>query len=106
VITGLTTAARSVLAAAVLAVPNPGTGSDLPGTVGTGGELILGWIARASLFCAVGALIVIGISMYFSWRHNEEFSFLGKLGKWGVACLLIASASAIVTALTSIEAAA
>jgi hypothetical protein len=83
-------------------VPNPGTGEDLPGGVGPGFELILGWIARAALFVAVGALIVIAISMFVSWQRQEEFSFLGKLGKWGIACLLIASASAIVTALTTV----
>lgn len=100
-ITSLKVFAGSVLAA----VPDPGTGGDLPGTVGTGGELILGWIARAALFCAVGALIVIAISMFFAWRHNEEFSFLGKLGKWAIALLFITSAAAIVTALTSVQAA-
>lgn len=95
----------NVLTGPVLAVPDPGTGTDLPGTLGAGGELILGWIARGALFCAVAAIIIIGISMFFAYRHNEEFSFLGKLGKWGIACLIIASASAIVTALTSVEAA-
>lgn len=83
-------------------VPNPGTGDDLPGNVGAGGDLILGWIARGALFVAVGALIVIAISMFVSWHRQEEFSFLGKLGKWGIACLLIGSASAVVTALTSV----
>jgi hypothetical protein len=82
----------------LLDVPNPGHGSPPPGFDKF--VTILKWLTAVSLgFCVLG-FIVCAASIAVSHRSGGGGDAGGRVGSVMLACILIGSASAIVTALT------
>jgi hypothetical protein len=94
---------RDVLAAALHAAqlaggaPNPGTGTLPPGT---GGLLtILRWAAGVVSVVCVGGILFVAGRMALQHQRGEAGQHMSGLGWVLAACILVASASALVGAL-------
>lgn len=79
-------------------VPDPGGGEMPPGVIGERVLLILKWVAAGATACCVGGVLYIAGKMAIAHRRGDEIE-LASLGRVLFACLLISSATAIVTAL-------
>jgi hypothetical protein len=81
------------------AVPNPGRGEAPPGFDKF--TTILKWAAAISLGCCVLGFLVCAGTIALQHRHGGGVGDHGsRVGAVMAACILIGSASAIVTALT------
>ena len=81
-------------------VPSQPTPQAPPGIDGFATQ-VLGWIAWATGFCAVGSLMYVGIMMMVGRRNRSQMAADGLAGlPWIIAGLIVASpASAIASAI-------
>ncbi|MEV0005860.1 hypothetical protein AB0H28_26745 [Micromonospora sp. NPDC050980] len=79
-------------------VPNPGSGEAPPGVIGNRVLTILKWIAYLAVAACVGGLLYTAGKMALAHRRGDDTN-VSQLGWVFAACLLIGSASAVVSAL-------
>ncbi|GIJ28279.1 hypothetical protein Vqi01_34410 [Micromonospora qiuiae] len=84
-------------AVAAAPVPNPGSGEPPP-ELGEKVLRILRWVAYLAVTACVGGLLFTAAKMALSHRRGDDTN-VSQLGWVFAACLLIGSASAIVSAL-------
>lgn len=82
----------------VAQVPNPGHGTPPPGFDKF--VTVLRWVTAISLGCCVLGFIICAATVAISHRSGGGGDVGGRVGSVMVACILIGSASALVTALT------
>ncbi|MFF0182598.1 hypothetical protein ACFYPF_26265 [Micromonospora sp. NPDC005223] len=87
---------QSVVAAAP--VPDPGSGEAPPGVIGDKVLTILKWIANLAIAACVGGVLYTAGKMALAHRRGDDTN-VSQLGWVFAACLLIGSASAVVSAL-------
>ena len=80
----------------IAAVPNPGQGSQPPGTEGF--QTILKWAAWVGLAICVLGVIVAGGAMAISSRRGEGGEHMSRLGWVLGGCIVIGAASGLVGA--------
>ena len=78
-------------------VPDPG-GGEAPPKVGTKILTLLRWIAYLATAACVGGVLYTAAKMALSHRRGDDTN-LSQLGWVFAACILIGSASAVVSAL-------
>jgi hypothetical protein len=81
----------------VIAVINPGQGQAPPGSGGV--TTIVGWAAWVAVAVCVVGVLIAGISMAIEHRRGGGGESVAKLGWVMGACVVIGSASGLVTAL-------
>lgn len=93
----LITTIPDVISSLPHAVPDPGRGEAPPGSAGL--VTILRWVFYiASAMCVLGVLVAGGM-MAISVRHGSGGEHVSRLG-WALGgCIIIGSASALVSAL-------
>lgn len=87
---------HATLTSIIAAVPNPGQGSQPPGTEGF--QTILKWAAWVGLAVCVLGVIIAGGSMAVSSRRGEGGEHMSKLGWVLGGCIIIGAASGLVGA--------
>lgn len=85
------------LNAIIAAVPNPGQGTQPPGSDGI--VKILGWAAWIAVAVCVIGVLVAGSKMTIEHRRGGGGESVASLGWVAGGCIVIGSASAIVGAL-------
>jgi len=76
-------------------VPNPTPG--LPGGLDAKLTTLLGMFMAIVIVACVGGVFLAAWKLAVAYRHGEFGEAAGKLGAVGGACILVGSASAIVT---------
>ncbi|MGC4808648.1 hypothetical protein [Micromonospora sp. DT233] len=84
-------------AAAPTPVPNPGSGEAPPG-VGVKILTVLRWVAYLATTACVGGVLYTAAKMAISHRRGDDTN-VSQLGWVFAACVLIGSASSLVSAL-------
>ncbi|WP_093804080.1 hypothetical protein [Streptomyces sp. Wb2n-11] len=84
----------------LLAAPDPSQGDSTP--PGWGKLLmVLHWVFIIVTALLVGGILVVAGKMALAYRHGDGAEHMGSLGKVMFACVLAASASGLVTTLTT-----
>ncbi len=84
----------------LVAQADPGRGKPPPGTVRDGLNTILGWAKYTGLTVGVLGFIVVGAIMTINFRRGSGGEHGAALGWVMAGCLVMASASGFVVALT------
>ena len=87
---------HATLTSIIATVPDPGQGSQPPGTEGF--QTILKWAAWIGLAVCVLGVIIAGASMAVSSRRGEGGEHMSKLGWVLGGCIIIGAASGLVGA--------
>lgn len=88
----------AITASALAQVPNPGRGKQPPGFDKF--ALLMSWVAYIGFAVCVLGLIVCGATMAIEHRNGGSGGMGGRVGQVMIGCIIIGTASGIVTALT------